>query len=350
MIPRAELHVHAEGTATPDLVRAHAARNDVSLQGLFGADGGYAWSDFAGFLAAYDRASSVLRSEQAYHDLAYRYARRSAAEGVIYFEMFASPDHAEDAGLGYRGYIEGLDSGLAAAEAEFGIVARIVVVGVRHRGPEAVERAARLAAGDGRARVSGFGMAGDERHGRMADHARAFAIAADAGLGLTVHAGEFAGPESVRDALDHLPVRRIGHGVRAIEDRELVARLAAQQVTLEVCPGSNIALGLYPDRARHPLAALAKAGVATTLNSDDPAFFGTTVGEEYEAAARDPAIAVDPARFTANALAAAFVEEPVRAGLAARLAATGPAEGRAGAGGRDAVQSAQGGGPRNSSP
>jgi len=324
MILKAEIHVHIEGTAHPDLVRTYARRNSIDLTGLFDADGAYLWSDFTSFIAAYDRASSVFRSEQAYCDLAYDYARRCAAEGMIYLEAFASADHAAEAGLSYRAYIDGLDAGFAAAETTFGIVARLIVVGVRHLGPEKVENAARQAAAQPHRRVTGFGMAGDERFGQPADYARAFAIAGDAGLGLTVHAGELAGPESVRDALDHLPITRIGHGVRAAEDSDLLRRLADEAITLELCPGSNIALGLYPDRQSHPLRRLVEAGVAVTLNSDDPPFFHTTIGAEYDAAARLEAIDDRMLRrFTRNALDAAFVDAGTRSALIARLEAAG---------------------------
>jgi len=320
MIPKAEIHVHIEGTAHPELVRKYAQKNSVDLTGLFASDGAYVWSDFTSFIAAYDRASSVFCSEEAYCDLAYDYAKRCAAEGAIYLEVFASPDHAAEAGLSYRAYIDGLDAGFAAAETAYGIVARIIVVGVRHLGPETVAEAARQAVAQPHPRVTGFGMAGDERFGEVADYARAFAIAGDAGLGLTVHAGELAGPESVRAALDHLPVNRIGHGVRAIEDADLVRRLADEAITLELCPGSNIALGLYPDRQSHPLKHLLQAGIRVTLNSDDPPFFHTTIGAEYAAAARLDGIDEQMVRqFTRNALDAAFIDAPLRSILIGRL-------------------------------
>ena len=319
-IPKAEIHVHIEGTAHPDLVRRLAAHKGIDLSGLFAADGTYSWHDFTSFLRAYDRASSVFASEDACCQLALDYARRVAAEGAIYLECFASPDHAADAGLSYRAYIDGLDGGFRQAEQETGLVARIIVIGVRHRGPEAVERAALLAAGDPHARVSGFGLAGDERSGTFADFRRAFAIAAEAGLGLTAHAGEFGGPDSVRDALDTLRLTRIGHGVRAIEDPALVRRLAEEAVTLECCPGSNIALGLYPDRASHPLARLCAAGVAVTLNSDDPPFFHTSIGREYDAAAAEAGLShARLLRMTETAVQAAFVDAETRADLLSKL-------------------------------
>lgn len=320
MVAKAEIHVHIEGTAEPALVHRYARQHDIDLSGVFGPDGDYSWSDFREFIACYDRASTVFRTEEALFDLAHDYACRSASAGVRYLEVFISPDHAAAAGLSYRTYVDGLDAGFAAAESAHGIITRMIVVGVRHLGAAAVETAAQLAADDPHHRVTGFGMAGDERSGHPADFVRAFAIAAEAGLGLTVHAGELAGPDSVRAALDALPVRRIGHGVRAIEDPALVRRLADEAITLEVCPGSNIALGLYPDRKAHPLAALMRAGIPVTLNSDDPPFFKTSIEREYAETAR--ALGADGAAlstFTVNALSAAFVEPALAQSLKAEI-------------------------------
>jgi len=171
-------------------------------------------------------------------------------------------------------------------------------------------------------RVVGWGMAGDERMYAAADFAPAFGLAAEAGLRLTAHAGEFGGPDSVRAALDDLKVERIGHGVRAIEDPALVARLAAEGVTLEVNPGSNIALGVYPDWTAHPLPRLRDAGVKVTISTDDPPFFATDMTREFEMA--EAAFGFGRADFiaiTEAALQGAFCDEATRQALSARLAA-----------------------------
>ena len=206
------------------------------------------------------------------------------------------------------------------ARAKTGIESRMIVTGVRHFGVEAVEAAARFAARRTHPLVAGFGVAGDERIGDHEDFVRAFEIAREAGLGITVHAGEFAGAESVRGALDHLRPSRIGHGVRAIEDPELVRRIAAEGVVLEVCPVSNIALGVYPDYASHPLPALMQAGCRITLNSDDPPYFRTSLGNEYEVARRQFGLDEKAlAAITRNAIEAAFVDRKTKATLLARL-------------------------------
>jgi len=317
--PKVALHLHLEGAAPPALSRALAARKGVEAAGLFDAGGGYAWAGFGGFLAAYDRVAALYRTAQDDAALAEAVLRACAAEGVIYAEVFLSPDHAGPER--WDEHLAAVSAGAEAAEDATGIVARFIPLCVRHLGPEAARRAATLAARAAHPRVVGFGMAGDERCFAAADFAPAFAIAREAGLGLTAHAGEFGGPDSVRAALDALGVARVGHGVRAVEDAALLDRLAAQGVMLEVCPGANIALGLYPDRAAHPLGALRAAGVRVSLSTDDPPFFHTDMTREYAAAAA--ACGWDRATMraiTADALAAAFCDDALKARLSARLA------------------------------
>jgi adenosine deaminase len=196
----------------------------------------------------------------------------------------------------------------------------MIVVGLRHAGVEAVENAARFAARCGNPRVTGFGMAGDERVGDLEDFVRAFEIAREAGLGITIHAGELAGWESVAAALDHIRPARIGHGVRAIENPDLVKRIAERGTVLECCPGSNIALNVFPDFASHPLPALRAAGCKVTLNSDDPPYFRTSLKREYDIAAGHFGMDYKAlAAVTRTAIEAAFVDRKTRAALLARL-------------------------------
>ncbi|MDX8463900.1 adenosine deaminase, partial [Mesorhizobium humile] len=178
-----------------------------------------------------------------------------------------------------------LGEGMVRAKARTGIEGRMIVTGVRHVGVEAIEQAARFAARCGHPLVTGFGVAGDERIGDFEDYVRAFEIAREAGLGITIHAGELMGWESVKAALDHIRPSRIGHGVRAIENPDLVRRIAAEGVVLECCPGSNIALKVFESFADHPFPALRAAGCKMTLNSDDPPYFWTSLKREYDIAA-----------------------------------------------------------------
>ncbi len=319
-IPKAELHCHIEGAAEPDLVRRLAARHGIGLDGLFDADGGYRWHDFQSFLAAYARVSSVFRTGEDFRDLALDHFTRIAAEGAIYGEIFVAPDIAGDNGLSFEAYVEGLGEGIEAAERATGIVGRMIVVGIRHLGPERVRATAAMAARTPHPLVTGFGLAGDETACRASDFADAFRIAGEAGLGLTAHAGELAGPESIAAALDHLGVTRIGHGVRAIEDPALVRRLADERIVLELCPSSNVALGLYPSLAAHPFRRLKEAGIRVTINSDDPPYFRTSLGKEYDALAAAQGLdAADLAGATRTAIEAAFVDEGTRARLLARI-------------------------------
>lgn len=303
----------------PALAQAQARKYGVDASGFL-CDGAYVWRDFTSFLAAYDAVADLFRTEHDYALLTETYLEELAAAGAVYSELFVSPDHGEAVGLGADGYIAGIGRGIELAKARTGIECRMVVVGLRHRGPERVEWAARYAANCRNPLVTGFNMAGDERMGRLADYARAFDIARAAGLGITVHAGELCGASSVRDALDHIRPSRIGHGVRAIEDPNLVARLAGEGVVLEVCPGSNVALGVFPDFAAHPLRRLHAAGVKVTLNSDDPPFFQTSLQREYAIASE--AMGFTEAELdgmTRTAIEAAFVDEATRTALLARL-------------------------------
>lgn len=311
---KAELHCHIEGAAPPALVQKIAKREEIDVSSIIDAKGQYRWSDFTTFLSAYDLASSVFRRPGDYAQLSETYFRMLAAEGAIYGEIFISPDHATSAGLSYRSYVEGLAAGLERAKAETGIEGRMIAVGVRHFGAASVERVAKEVVSNPHPLVTGFGLAGDEREGHPANFARAFRMAGEAGLGLTAHAGEFGGPESISAALDFLRVRRIGHGVRAIESPALVDRLAAERIVLEVCPGSNAALGLYPVLRFHPVNLLRRAGVRITLNSDDPPFFRTTLGREYSLTAKTFNWTQEDLRvFTRTAIEAAFCDEIGRA-------------------------------------
>ena len=315
-IPKAELHVHLEGTAPPALIRRLAERNGVPLpDGLFESPERFAYTDFLDFLRAYDLAAGVIRTADDYRDITYEYLAGCAAEGVVYVELIASPDHAALVGLSDEGHLGGIALGIDHARADHGIEARIIISAVRNFGVEQALQVARHAAERPHPYVVGFSLAGDEENFPADDFAEAFEVAAAAGLGCSVHAGEWDGPESVRAALT-LPVTRIGHGVRSIEDPALVAELAEREIVLECCPTSNVVLGLYPSYSEHPLPELAAAGVRLTLGSDDPPWFGASIGGEYAVCARyygwrDRALK----EVTRTALKAAFCEERLKTDL-----------------------------------
>jgi adenosine deaminase len=320
MVPKAELHVHLEGTATPDLVRRIAARNGLEVpEGVFAAPDRFAWRDFLDFLNTYNMAASVIRTGEDYRDVAYEYLATCARDGTIYVELTASVDHARLAGLSDAEHWEGIAAGIDDAHRDHGIEARILSVAVRNFGVERAIEIAEHTASRPHPYVVGFSLAGDEAGYPPEPYAEAYRIAADAGLGCTVHAGEWAGADSVRGALE-LPVTRIAHGVRAIEDPALVAELSRRQITLEVCPTSNVVLGVFPSFQEHPFPILRDAGIPLTLGSDDPPYFGASVGGEYAIAREHFGLSDDElVGVTRTAIEASFAEPALRDLLLTRL-------------------------------
>ena len=320
MIAKAELHVHLEGTAPPALIRRIAQRNGLAVpSGLFRDDDTFAYDGFLDFLDTYDRVASVIRTGEDYRDITYEYLRDCAQQGAIYVELTASPDHAALVGLSDSEHLGGIAQGIDDARAH-GIEGRILISAVRNFGVEQALRVARHAAERPHPYVVGFSMAGDEQNFPAHLFAEPYAIASEAGLGCTMHAGEWAGPDSVRAALE-LPITRVSHGVRAIEDLALVRELAQRGVVLECCPTSNVVLGVYPSYEEHPLSRLAAEGVRLTLGSDDPPYFGASIGGEYDIAHERLGFDEDHLKaITATAIDAAFCDEGLRADLRARAA------------------------------
>jgi adenosine deaminase len=319
-LPKAELHVHLEGTAPPELIRRIAARNGVALPDrLLDADGRFRYTDFLDFLRTYDLAASVIRTAADYRDITYEYLCGCADGGAIYVELTASPDHAWDVGLTDEEHLGGIARGIDEARRDTGIEARILVSAVRNYGVERALRVARHAAERRHAYVVGFSMAGDEAGFPAANFAEVFAIAAAAGLGCTIHAGEWQGAPSVRAALQ-LPITRIAHGVRAIEDPALVSELADRGIVLDACPTSNVVLGVFPSYEEHPLRRLRDAGVSVTLGSDDPPYFGATLAGEYAVCAERMGFTeADLRDVTRTAIEAAFCDNDLKAVLRSRL-------------------------------
>ena len=329
-LPKVELHVHLEGTATPELVHRLAARNGVELPDrLLNEHGRFHYGDFLDFLRSYDMAATAIRTAQDYRDVVYEYLRDCAAEGAIYVELTASPDHAALVGLSDEDHLAGIAQGIDDAREAHGIEGRILISAVRNFGVEQAERVARHAAEHPHPYVVGFSMAGDEANFPAGDYARAFRIAADAGLGCTVHAGEWAGPESVRAAME-LPVTRIDHGVRAIEEPALVEEIAARGLVLNTCPTSNVVLGVFEGFDVHPLPRLRDAGVRFTLGSDDPPYFGATIGGEYRVCAERLGFShAELLGVTHTAIDAAFCDDELKAGLHSRADRHPDADGNA---------------------
>ncbi|MBC58570.1 MAG: adenosine deaminase [Confluentimicrobium sp.] len=320
-VPKVELHLHLEGAAPPAFIRGLAKRKNMDISGVFDADGGYAFTDFRHFLQVYEAATATLQTPEDYHRLTLAVLEESAANGVIYTESFLSPDFCGGRDVGaWREYLHAIRDAADQAEREFGIVMRGIVTCIRHFGPEKARQTALCAAETAGDWLTGFGLAGDERVGKPKDFAYAFDMAREAGLRLTAHAGEWGGAQSVRDALHDLRVERIGHGVRAAEDPALVEELAETGTVLEVCPGSNIALGLFRSWRSHPIGGFFDKGLKVTVSTDDPPFFHTSMTREYDRLA--DAFGWDDAVFTTlntTAANAAFCDDDTRAALLRRL-------------------------------
>lgn len=320
-VPKVELHLHLEGAAPPAFIRGLAKRKNMDISGVFDADGGYAFTDFRHFLQVYEAATATLQTPEDYHRLTLAVLEESAANGVIYTESFLSPDFCGGRDVGaWREYLHAIRDAADQAEREFGTVMRGIVTCIRHFGPERAKPIAECAAATAGDWLTGFGMAGDETVGKPSDFTWAFDCAREAGLRITVHAGEWGGAASVRDALDALAPERIGHGVQAIDDPELVDRLAEDGIVLECCPGSNVVLGVYPDWRSHPVEKLRERGVKVTVSTDDPPFFGITMSSDYENLARtfgwDEQVFAEVNR---TALDAAFCDAATKEKIAKRL-------------------------------
>lgn len=322
-LPKVELHLHLEGGAPPAFIRGLAREKKLDISGIFAEDGSYAYRDFWHFLKVYEAACTTLQSPEDFRRLTLAVLEESAASGVIYSETFLSPDFCggRDPGA-WQEYLLAIREAADEAERTMGITLRGVVTCIRHFGPEKARETALCAAETAGDFITGFGIAGDEKVGQPKDFRWAFDCAREAGLRLTAHAGEWGGPESVRAAIRDLGVERIGHGVRAIEDLALVDEIAERGTVLEVCPGSNVTLGLYPDFRRHPIAELDRRGVKVTISTDDPPFFHTTMAREYEELNR--AFDWDEGQFrrlARQALDAAFCDADTKAKIAKKLEA-----------------------------
>jgi adenosine deaminase len=283
MYPKVELHLHLEGAAPAPFIKGLAAEKKLDIGGIFDARGGYKYDDFWGFLKVYEAACTTLQTPMDFYRLTLAVLEESAKNGVVYTEAFLSPDFCGGGDLGaWREYLHAINEAATRARAEFGIEMRGIVTCIRHFGPEKARATVVCAVETMGDFVTGFGIAGDEKIGKPKDFSWSFDAAREAGLRLTAHAGEWGGPTSVRDAIRDLGVERIGHGVRAIEDLALIDEIAEKGIVLEVCPGSNVALGIYRDFRAHPIGQLFDREVKVTISTDDPPYFHTTMEREYE--------------------------------------------------------------------
>ncbi len=280
--PKAELHIHIEGSLEPELIFALAQRNGVplaypSVEALRAA---YAFSDLQSFLDIYYAGASVLLQEDDFHAMAMAYFARAAADHVVHAELFFDPQTHTDRGVPMAHVINGLARACADARSQHGIDASLILCFLRHLSEDAA-LATLQAALPYRQHFIGVGLDSSERGHPPEKFAQVFARARALGLHRVAHAGEEGPPAYIESALDVLKVERIDHGVRCVESPALVARLAASRMPLTVCPLSNVKLCVYPTMADHQLPALLDAGLCATVNSDDPAYFGGYLNDNF---------------------------------------------------------------------
>ena len=319
-VPKIELHVHLEATVQPARLLEIARRNDAPLPAdtIDGLTALYQFRDFRHFIDVWVMTTNCLRTADDFRQVVIDYAEAAAGFGAVYLEAIFSP--AERVLLGgldwdemFTGYTEG---GVEAAE-RFGVTVRFTPDLYRNGCPvDLAEECARVCVRYRDRGVVGLGIGGYEPDYPLAPYRTAIEIARDGGLGFVPHAGEAAGPESIREALA-LGAHRLRHGIRAVDDAELLVELAERRIALDVCPTSNLRTGLVPDLSVHPLPALHGAGVLCSINTDDPVMFGTDLGREYDIAER---LGVGSADAYAAGLAGALCD----AGTRARLASLAP--------------------------
>jgi len=315
-MPKAELHLHIEGSLEPELIFKLAARNGIALPypSVEALRAAYAFTDLQSFLDIYYAGASVLLKEQDFFDMAWAYFERAAADNVVHAEIFFDPQTHTERGVPIEAVILGLDHACRRAHAEFGISSALILCFLRHLSEEAALQTLEQAL-PWRRHFIGVGLDSSERGHPPEKFARVFARARELGLHLVAHAGEEGPPAYIASALDVLKVERIDHGVRCTEDPALVQRLARQRVPLTVCPLSNVKLRVFESLAQHKLPALLDAGLCVTINSDDPAYFGGYVVQNYlqTFAALPQLTAAHALQLAANSFEASFVTAEVKA-------------------------------------
>ncbi len=320
-LPKAELHLHIEGALEPELVFACARRNEITLPyaDVEELRRRYVFDDLQSFLDLYYLGMTVLRTAQDFTDLAESYLARAGEQGVRHAEIFFDPQAHLDRGVPLSTVLEGLDAALSTSVSRFGISTQLIACFLRDKGADAAlttwERLEPHVH-----RLSGVGLDSAEVGHPPEAFAPVFRRARDAGLRLVAHAGEEGPPEYVWQALDVLGVERVDHGIRAVEDSELLKRLARDRTPLTVCPLSNVRLRCVSSLEQHPLPRLLDAGVLLTLNSDDPAYFGGYVGDNFLAVQRELGFSDEVMRgFAANSFHASFLGEDERTRLLGEL-------------------------------
>jgi adenosine deaminase len=320
-LPKCELHIHIEGSLEPELMFALARRNNIrlpyaSVEALRQA---YRFGNLQDFLNVYYQGMSVLITEQDFYDLAFAYLERAHADNVRHVEMFFDPQGHTARGVAFATVVEGLSRAIADARQRLGIEASLIMCFLRHLDEADAERTfdAALAFKD---RIVGVGLDSSERGNPPSKFKHVFGRARDAGFFLCAHAGEEGPASYVWEALDVLGVARVDHGNHSLDDEVLVGRLAREQVPLTVCPLSNLRLKVVADLAHHPLRRMLDRGLMVTVNSDDPAYFGGYVNQNYVAVGNALALGhAEIAAIVRNGFNASLMPAPAKAAALAEV-------------------------------
>jgi adenosine deaminase len=320
-LPKAELHLHIEGSLEPELMFALAERNQVTIPFASVEDvrAAYSFSRLQDFLDIYYQGAAVLRTERDFHDLATAYFDRAAADGVVHAEIMFDPQTHTARDISFDTVIAGLLSGMAEAEAKHGLTSKLILCFLRHLDEEDAF-ATLKAAEPWLDRIAAVGLDSGELGNPPEKFARVFAAARAKGLRLVAHAGEEGPPDYVHQALDLLGIDRLDHGNRSLEDPVLTARLARIGMTLTVCPLSNLKLCVVESMEAHPIDRMLRAGLRATVNSDDPAYFGGYIADNYRAAATGRGLDRDDlVALARNSFLGSFLDDDVVAGHLAAL-------------------------------
>ena len=314
--PKIELHVHLEGTVRAETLLEIARRNDYALPAdtVEGLAGLYEYRDFEHFIEVWILTTHAMRTANDFRQVVVDYAAEAASHGAVYLEGIFSPAERISRGVAWEEIFEGYCDGAQEAEERHGVMVRLTPDIYRGAPLDVAETVVRYSAEHAERGVVGVGLGGLEAQYPPQPYASVFAEAKAQGLGSVPHAGEVAGPESVRGALDALQADRIRHGFRAIEDPELVSELAEREIVLDVSPVSNVRTGAVASLGEHPLPQLTAAGVRCSISTDDPAMFDTDLTREYEAAR---SIGVDPQAAFEAGIAGALCDESTKERLRA---------------------------------
>ena len=320
-MPKAELHIHIEGSLEPELIFELARRNGVALPyaGVEALRAAYAFTDLQSFLDIYYAGASVLLHEDDFHAMAMAYFRRAAADGVVHAELFFDPQTHTARGVAIDTVIDGLHRACTDAQARLGVSAALILCFLRHLSEEDAFATLEQALPH-RDKFIGVGLDSSEVGHPPEKFARVFARCRELGFHLVAHAGEEGPPAYVWSALDVLKVERIDHGVQSTKDPALMQRLAQDRIPLTVCPLSNLKLCVFPDLAKHNLGALLDAGLVATVNSDDPAYFGGYMNENFLQTFAATGLSAQQAwQLAANSFEASFIDAAAKRAYVDRL-------------------------------